>query len=187
MNDKNKKLWQFIFLLTVNLLMLILISTVSALRVDAVCLGSSGERVAAIQRSLKEKGFYGGKINGNYDFATRSAIKAFQRSGGIAQSGEADYETVALLGINSRSYGGDFSMEVELLARYLKRNAGTGYSDMLLEGERILQQSNGLPLSRCVFLNDKELCKDIYKSEPSSEEYSAALQVIRQHKIKKYP
>ena len=41
------------------------------------------EFVANLQRALAARGAYFGAINGNYDPATRSAVRRFQRAGGL--------------------------------------------------------------------------------------------------------
>lgn len=179
MSEKNKKMWQLVMLLAVNLLIMASLSLV--LRADALCLGCSGENVAAVQRILKQKGLYGGEISGEYDFETRKSVKAFQSQNDIAQSGEADYETVCVMGLDSRS-GECFSMQTELLARYLKVNGGAGYAAMLDTAEKILENAGSLPLSRYILESDSGFCKNIVKIEPSSEAYAAALQAIRQSK-----
>ena len=160
--SRNKKAWQLTALIALNLLMLILISCVCTLRADAVYLGSSGEKVAAIQRKLKKSGLYDGEINGNYDFATRKAIKIFQEQNKAEQSGEADYETILLLGLDSRS-GKCFSFETELLARYLRQSDASNYPEMLQKGEEILEKAGAMPLGQYLFsFSDKKLRAPIF-------------------------
>lgn len=176
--SRNKKAWQLALLLTVNFLMLILVSCVCTMHADAVCLGSSGEKVAAIQRKLKENGLYNGTISGNYDFATRKAIKTFQKQNNAEQSGEADYETVALLGLCSRS-GKCFSFETELLARYIRLSGASSYPEMLQKGEEILKKAGAMPLGQYLFNSDKNFYKNIFRTEPDSECYACALELLR--------
>ena len=59
--------------------------------------GSSGDAVKALQSALKELGFYTSSIDGSYGVGTRSAVTAFQKMNGLAQSGSADAATQALL------------------------------------------------------------------------------------------
>lgn len=173
----NKKLWHIVMLLAVNLSLLILISSVSQVGAYALCLGCSGERVAAVQTALSEKGLYKGKISGSYDFATRKAVKIFQRQNGIHPSGEADFETVCALGLDSRS-GECFSARTELLARFLSVNAGPDYPDMLAAGEELLKNAGCLPLSRYIFNMYPDFCNDVSDIEPTSQAYAAALQIL---------
>lgn len=174
----NKKLWHIVMLIAVNISLLILIASVLQVGAYALCLGSSGEKVAAVQSALYELGYYGGKISGNYDFATRKTIKIFQRKNGIHPSGEADYETVCALGLDSRS-DECFSARTELFARFLSVNAGVDYPDMLAAGEELLKNAGSLPLSRYLFNMYPDFCNDVNDIEPTSQAYAAALQLLR--------
>lgn len=182
MSEKSRKLWQIVMLLAINLFVLITVS--SAFHANAVCLGSNGEKVAEVQKALKKIGLYGGEISGEYDFATRKSVKNFQKSHGIADSGEADYTTFSALGLGARS-GECFSVQTELLARYLKTNGGARYPAMLETAEEILEKSGSLPLCQYLFNTDSDFYKYIIDTEPSSESYSAALQAMRMRSYKK--
>ena len=177
MSEKNRKMWHMVMLVAVNLFLLILIATAASPKAQALCLGCSGEKVAAVQRRLKEKGIYSGEINGSYDFATRKAVKIFQNQNGLESSGEADYKTVAALGVDLR--GECFSLRTELLARYLSKHGGVNYYDMLEAGEKLLKEAGCVPLGRYILSIDGEFYSDIADSEPSSAAYAAALQAIR--------
>ncbi len=59
--------------------------------------GSSGDAVKALQSALKELGFYTGAVDGSFGSGTRSAMTAFQKMNGLAQSGTADAATQTLL------------------------------------------------------------------------------------------
>jgi len=54
------------------------------------------ERVKKIQKILKEKGYYSGPINGEYNYATKKAIEQFQKDNHLA-IGALTYETVNAL------------------------------------------------------------------------------------------
>ena len=43
-----------------------------------MCLGCSGERVAAVQRQLGRLGLYDGEISGLYDLGTGAELKIFR-------------------------------------------------------------------------------------------------------------
>ncbi|NLG23773.1 MAG: peptidoglycan-binding protein, partial [Clostridiales bacterium] len=58
--------------------------------------GASGSAVDALQKRLKALK-YPIAVNGKYDKATVSAVKAFQKANGLATSGEADAKTRAKL------------------------------------------------------------------------------------------
>lgn len=49
--------------------------------------GSTGDTVKEAQTLLKQKGYYTGKIDGDYGNLTVSAVKAFQKSNGLLQDG----------------------------------------------------------------------------------------------------
>lgn len=177
MSEKNRKMWYLVMLVAINLFLLILIGTAASPAAQALCLGCSGEKVAAVQRRLKEKGIYSGEINGSYDFATRKAVKAFQKENGLENSGEADYETVAALGVDLK--GECFSLRTELLARYLENHGGVTYYELLETGKKLLREAGCVPLGQYIFSIDSDFYKDISEDEPSSEAYAAALQAIR--------
>lgn len=177
MSEKNRKMWYMVMLVATNLFLLILIGTAASPSAQALCLGCNGEKVAAVQRRLKEKGIYSGEINGGYDFATRKAVKAFQSKNGLKSSGEADYETVAALGVDTK--GECFSLRTQLLARYLERHGGVNYYELLEAGEKLLSDAGCAPLGQYILSIDSDFYKNISDDEPSSEAYAAALHVIR--------
>lgn len=59
--------------------------------------GSKGENVKKLQRRLKELGFYTGSIDGDFGTGTYNAVKAFQKSIGLSQTGIATQDTQLLL------------------------------------------------------------------------------------------
>jgi len=60
---------------------------------------SSVERAKTV---LKERGFYNGPLNGNYDPSVAEAIKRFQKSVGMKPTGYLDEKTYTALGIPLR-------------------------------------------------------------------------------------
>ena len=67
--------------------------------------GNSGAKVVALQQALTIKGYYKVAIDGSYGDGTVSAVKAFQKSKGLTQSGTADNATIkALFGENAANY-----------------------------------------------------------------------------------
>ena len=65
--------------------------------------GSSGESVAAFQRQLKDLGFYDGDCAGKFGKATATAVKNYQKSKGLPQTGEADVATLRALAADIRA------------------------------------------------------------------------------------
>jgi peptidoglycan hydrolase-like protein with peptidoglycan-binding domain len=59
-------------------------------------LGSTGPRVATLQRQLQLRGFDPGEINGQFSAATDAAVRAFQASVGLATDGKAGPNTLLL-------------------------------------------------------------------------------------------
>lgn len=176
MTEKNRELWQVTAIIAINLAILVLLMTV--FRADAVCLGQSGEKVAAIQKALANQGFYSGEADGNFNLATRKAVKEFQKANGLDSNGEADFETLVRLGISAQS-GSSFALETEILARYLKLCGGKDYPEMLRNAENILSDSEESTLTRAVFDKGGFSSDSLISAEPSSESYSAALHALK--------
>lgn len=62
--------------------------------------GERGAPVADLQMALKDRGFYTGKIDGNFGFGTEAAVIEFQRSKGLTADGWAGPKTLdALKGV----------------------------------------------------------------------------------------
>lgn len=173
MNRKTKKLWQLVAILAVNLIMLILVSDFSA---RAVRLGGSGERVAEIQRELYRRNLFDGNRNGVFDFETKKGITEFQMLSGLEESGEADYETLSALGLNSKS-SVCFSARAELLARCIQQSGCRTYPEMLRKGDEIIGETDGAQtLGKYISKHFKDFTNST--EEPSPEAYSAAIQAI---------
>lgn len=174
MSKKTKKLWHLVMLVSINLALLIIITSTNA---EAVCLGCSGERVAEIQRALRNIGCYSGEISGSYDFATRRAVKIFQQKNNLNSTGEADYKTVLALGLGSKNE--NFSAQTELLARFIQKHGGADYHKMLSKGIETLEAKGNLTLSQYIIIHDPDFLCRLPSDEPSPEAYSAAIAAIK--------
>ena len=64
---------------------------------ETLSYGSSGEAVKALQRRLKELGYFDGEIGGNYLAKTQEAVQAFQRANGLNPDGIATPELQQLI------------------------------------------------------------------------------------------
>ena len=64
---------------------------------ETLSYGSSGEAVKALQRRLKELGYFGGEVGGNYLAKTQEAVQAFQRANGLNPDGIATPELQKLI------------------------------------------------------------------------------------------
>lgn len=60
-------------------------------------LNDCADEIAQIQTALEELDFYYADITGKYGTRTQAAVKKFQKRYGLAQTGMADEETIALL------------------------------------------------------------------------------------------
>jgi peptidoglycan hydrolase-like protein with peptidoglycan-binding domain len=59
----------------------------SADNLPMLSLGSEGSTVRRVQLFLRRRGFYEGRIDGEYEFETRSAVRKFQRINNLADDG----------------------------------------------------------------------------------------------------
>src|SRR2546423_8237324 len=74
-------------------LICLLLAGIGSLRAD--------QTTAAVQRALKDQGFYYGDVNGQKTADTTAAIRRYQIRNGLQITGEIDAETLRLLGIGS--------------------------------------------------------------------------------------
>ncbi len=183
MSEKNEIAWQVAIVSAVNLIILILIISMSRSEAYAMGLGSGGERVSAVQRALKNKGFYQGEISGIYDFSTRRGIKKFQSENGIEPSGNADYKTVSALGLNSENR--IFSFETEILARYAQFVCGgKGYPEKLELCEKIIEKKkNGQTVGSLLIAENPDFYREINEIEPGPDSVRAAYRAIEKPDI----
>jgi putative chitinase len=63
--------------------------------------GAKGERVKALQKALKDKGFDPGEIDGDFGPGTEAAVLAFQQSQGLIADGKAGPQTLGALGLEA--------------------------------------------------------------------------------------
>lgn len=176
--QKNKS-FKLLMLIAVNLALLVLLSDLCTLRSYAINLGENGERIAVLQRNLKEKGYYNGEINGLFDFSTRKAVKNFKIKNKIAA--ETDYKTFSILGLYS-SECNCYCAEVELLAKHLKSNGVIEYQDMIEACEEIIANSENGSIFGYV-INMANNTDELINAKPNSEQYSAASETIRRYEL----
>lgn len=87
---------------------------------DVLDLGSSGNDVMRLQRTLRRLGYYSGELSGRYGSLTASAVRDFRRDCGLEANGGADSEVMRRLGLDgseSEPYDGGYAAELDLLAR----------------------------------------------------------------------
>ena len=86
--------------------------------------GSRGNEVKSIQLSLKNLGFYSGKVDGIFGKATKQAVINFQRQNGLVADGIAGPKTLQALGLTSTIGTGSYnSSDAVLLARVVSAEA----------------------------------------------------------------
>ena len=178
---RNTKTYKLMMLIAVNLALLILICNFCTLRSYAINLGENGERIAALQKHLKEKGYYDGKINGLFDFSTRRAVKKFQNDSGLTDANISDSELISSLGINPK-VNRCYSAEVEILAKHLKTKGIIEYHNMVTECENVLENSKNSSLYSYILAPTN----DIYafmEEKPNSEQYAAAYETVKIYEL----
>ena len=65
--------------------------------------GSRGDDVAAVQKRLKQWGYYDGAVDGIYGYATERAVRWFQQKNGLTVDGVVGEQTAAAMGLNLSS------------------------------------------------------------------------------------
>ena len=63
--------------------------------------GASGDSVRALQRRLKELGYYTGSVDGDFGENTEKAVKAFQQNNGLTVDGKAGTQTMTKMNSSS--------------------------------------------------------------------------------------
>ena len=66
-------------------------------RDDALQLGDSGDSVRQVQDRLKALGYHRPEPDGNFGYATQTAVRLFQMACGLVATGEVDSETLTRL------------------------------------------------------------------------------------------
>ncbi len=81
--------------------------------------GSQGTEVEEIQRVLQEWGLFKGEITGYFGTATESALRAYQRSNNLPETGIADEATLKKMGISIGAFPTATDANINLLARII--------------------------------------------------------------------
>ena len=72
----------------------------------ALKLDSQGDKVAQMQRDLKQLGYYYADVTGNFGPKTEAAVKAFQKAHGLTADGVAGPKTLAAIDAEIKEAGG---------------------------------------------------------------------------------
>ena len=127
----------------VLLLIALLISTCSICVYGLSKMGSRSGEVRDIQRSLQERGYDVGGVDGIFGTRTKNALMRFQKDQGLTVDGIAGKQTLKALGIREGggSYGGYSAAEYGLLARIISAEArGESYVGQVAVGAVILNR-----------------------------------------------
>jgi len=108
-------------------------------------LGSSGQDVERLQQRLKNWGYYEGSVDGNYGLETLLAVKNFQTSWGLQQTGVSDAKTLLTAGMGkyykSNEVLAQYTDTVQLLARTINGEArGEPFEGQVAVGAVILNR-----------------------------------------------
>jgi N-acetylmuramoyl-L-alanine amidase len=87
------------------LALLLVLAAIPLLSAQAAALrrGSTGDDVTAVQKRLKQWGYYSGAVDGIYGYATERAVKWFQEKNGLTVDGVVGAKTTAAMGLNLKS------------------------------------------------------------------------------------
>ena len=138
MTDKKKLCIALVVLFVLNILVICLAQTASAVTYQR---GSSGSVVKQIQTKLKNWGYYSGAVDGVYGSATESAVKSFQKKNGLTVDGKVGPQTQQALGLNVGSAAETGSGDLALLARLISAEArGEPYNGQVAVGAVVLNR-----------------------------------------------
>jgi peptidoglycan hydrolase-like protein with peptidoglycan-binding domain len=73
--------------------------------------GQNAQTVREVQQALKQKGFDVGAIDGQMGPETQSALRDFQQSQGLPQSGNLDQQTLDKLGVGATGSSQGYSRQ----------------------------------------------------------------------------
>ena len=86
------------------LALVIVLTTVPVLSAHAALKrGSTGDDVTAVQKRLKQWGYYSGAVDGIFGYGTERAVKWFQEKNGLSVDGVVGPKTAAAMGLNLKS------------------------------------------------------------------------------------
>ena len=153
--------------------------------------GSSGESVAAMQRTLKSLGYFSGECDGVFGEASMAAVRRFQLANGLAQTGVADRSTQMRMNEGepltwdafletSCAMPGDSGAQVRLLQRtllamgYFSGECSGVYGELTQQAVTVFQANNGLePTGEA----DAATCNALYSGGAAALRSAAALDI----------
>ena len=107
--------------------------------------GSTGDDVAAVQKRLKQWGYYSGSVDGIFGYATERAVRWFQQKNGLSVDGVVGEKTAAAMGLNLKgavsSSSKPASGDVYLLAQCIySESRGEPYKGQVAVGAVVLNR-----------------------------------------------
>lgn len=106
--------------------------------------GDRGDTVKAIQRKLKNWGYYNGAVDGIFGAGTKKAVVYFQKKNGLTADGVVGSKTLAALGISltpDKTHGVSKNTDAELLAKLIYAEArGESYVGQVAVGAVVLNR-----------------------------------------------
>ena len=109
--------------------------------------GDRGEEVTALQKKLRQWGYYDGTVDGIFGSGTLEAVKKFQRKNGLDADGIVGEKTAAALGMQLSGSGSSGSVSssensnINLLAQCINGEArGESYKGQVAVGAVILNR-----------------------------------------------
>ena len=131
--------------------LVITLSLTSVTFADTMKYGSRGAEVTKLQEQLKKLGYFSGKATGYFGSATKTAVKKFQASKGVAADGIVGNQTSKILFNSGTSSGSALSREQLKKVQTALKNQGLykgkidGISGKLTNSAvKQFQQKNGL-------------------------------------------
>ena len=126
----------------------VLLVVLLPLAADAAVLkkGSKGDEVVALQKKLKQWGYYDGAVDGVFGSGTEKAVQYFQRKNGLVADGVVGAKTAAALGMTLSGGGSSASdsssdRNVRLLAACIYgESRGEPYKGQVAVGAVILNR-----------------------------------------------
>ena len=124
---------------------LVLLFNMQLAYAQVVAWGSQGDQVSAVQKKLKQWGYFNGSVTGYYGQETYNAVVYFQRKNGLKVDGVVGPTTAAALGITlsggAVSAGNFNDSEVYTLARLINGEArGEPYIGQVAVGAVVLNR-----------------------------------------------
>lgn len=108
--------------------------------------GDSGEEVKAVQKKLRQWGYYEGEVDGIFGSGTKKAVIKFQQKNGLTADGIVGEKTAEALGLqlsggSSGSSSGGSDRNIYLLAQCINGEArGESYKGQVAVGAVILNR-----------------------------------------------